>query len=84
VGRFKAPFFESLGYSAESWQRLETDLRMQHLPQEAVMSGSDAHGQKYEIRAPLAGPEKQAAVVSVWIVRTGEDVARFVTAYPEG
>ena len=25
-----------------------------------------------------------AEVVSIWVVRTGEDVPRFVTAYPEG
>ena len=31
TGRFKAPFFESLGYSATIWRRLENDLREQHL-----------------------------------------------------
>jgi len=85
VGRFKAPIFEGLGYSAEEWSRLEADLRAQHLPQEATLGDATVYGQKYEIRATLVGPANQAApVVSVWIVRTGEDVPRFVTAYPEG
>jgi len=85
VGRFKAPFFESLGYSAEEWSRLEADLRAQHLLQEAMLGESTVYGQKYAIGATLVGPaNRAAAVVSVWIVRTGENVPRFVTAYPEG
>ena len=32
----------------------------------------------------MVGPANQSAgVVSVWIVRTGANVPRFVTAYPE-
>lgn len=56
VGRFKAPFFEGLGYSAEEWSRLEADLRAQHLPQEATPANATVYGQKYEIRATLVGP----------------------------
>ena len=42
------------------------------------------YGQKYAIRATLAGPSGSwADVTSVWIVRTGEDFPRFMTAYPE-
>jgi hypothetical protein len=42
------------------------------------------YGQKYAIRATLVGPSGSSAdVTSVWIVRTGEDFPRFVTAYPE-
>ena len=43
------------------------------------------YGQKYLIRAMLLGPSgSSSAVVSVWIVLTGEEFPRFVTAYPEG
>jgi hypothetical protein len=42
------------------------------------------YGQQYAIRATLVGPSGSSAdVTSVWIVRTGEDFPRFVTAYPE-
>lgn len=85
VGRFKAAFFLGLGYSAEDWRRLEADLRTQHLSQDAMPGPPSAYGQKYEIRAPLVGPTgRAAAVVSVWVVRRGEEFPRFVTAYPEG
>jgi len=42
-------------------------------------------GRKYMICATLVGPTgASATLVSVWVVRAGEDFARFVTAYPEG
>jgi hypothetical protein len=36
VGRFRAAFFLTLGYSAAAWARLEVDLRSQYLPCDAV------------------------------------------------
>ena len=85
VGRFKAAFFVALGYSAENWQRLEIDLRSQHLAHEVVAGKASRYGQTYEIRATLVGPSGASArVVSIWFLPAGEEVPRFVTAYPEG
>jgi hypothetical protein len=85
VGRFKAVFFSGLGYSSENWQRLAADLRSQHLAHDAVPGKASRHGQTYEIRATLGGPSgRSAAVVSIWFLLAGEEVPRFVTAYPEG
>ena len=81
VGRFKAPFFLALGYSAAEWNRLEADLRSQHLPHDAVAAPPTPYGQKHVIRATLVGPAGGSARV---VMRVGEDFARFVTAYPEG
>jgi hypothetical protein len=84
VGRFKAAFFLALGYSADGWNQLAADLRSQHLSRDAAPEMLTLYGQKYVIRATLVGPAgRSARVVSVWVVRTGEDFARFVTAYPE-
>jgi len=83
VGRFKAKFFRRLGYDAVHWRRFDTDLRGQHLPEDARLVDSTVYGRKYEIRAILKGPNGRAAgVVSIWFVRTGEDFPRFVNAYP--
>ena len=85
VGRFKAPFFAALGYNQEAWRQLEADIRGQHLTQEAQPAGASRYGQKYEIRATLTGPAgRPAQVTSIWIVHAGDDVPRFVTAYPGG
>jgi hypothetical protein len=85
VGRFKAGSFVALGYSPNEWQRLEADLRAQHLSRDAMMGEANPYGQKYEIRAPITGPTgRTAEVVSVWVVLAGEDFPRFVTAFPGG
>ena len=85
VGRFKAAFFQALGYASEDWRQLEADLRRQHLSKEAVDDEPTPYGRKFVIRATLVGPTgTAAALVSAWVVRAGEDFARFVTAYPEG
>ena len=84
VGRFKAPFFYALGYSSENWRQLEVDLRAQHLSRDVTLEDQTPYGQKYSIRATLVGPSgSSASMMSVWIVRTGEEIPRFVTAYPE-
>ena len=85
VGRFKAAFFLTLGYSSDGWRQLGANLRGQHLSQDATRSEQTRYGQKYAIRATLVGPSGSSAEVrSVWVVRTGEEFPRFLTAYPEG
>lgn len=83
VGRFKAVFFESLGYSADAWQQLEADLRALAIAGDATLGDQTKYGQKYEVRGRLLGPSgRQAFIVTVWIVCWGEDTPRFVTAFP--
>lgn len=83
VGRFKAAFFSSLGYTQEEWRQFETDLRRQHLAEDAVLRQETVYGTKYEIRGEMTGPRgKTREIISIWIILAGEDIPRFVTAYP--
>ena len=82
TGRFKATFFGSLGYTENDWARLEADLRSQHLPLEAEEQQQSPYGRKFVITGQLKGPFGEATLVSVWVIRTGEAMPRFVTAYP--
>jgi len=85
IGRFKAAFFRRLGYAQENWSRLDQDLRVQHLSQDVEELGPSRHGTKYKIEGPLVGPNGESVqLVSIWIVRKGEDRPRFITAYPGG
>ena len=84
VGRFKARFFAALGFTSDNWRDFEAALRAQHLTQAAVAEPVEALGQPFTIRAILKGPASSALVTSVWFFRTGEEAARFVTAYPGG
>ena len=85
IGRFKAAFFSSLGYSQKNWKQLETDLRQQHLPKNTVFCQKTSYGKKYEIHGKIRGPNgKSEEIVSIWIILVDEKVPRFVTAYPGG
>jgi hypothetical protein len=84
IGRFKARFFAALGFTAERWQELDAALRSQHLTRDAHFGGTSPHGQLFAIHATLKGSQDAASVVSVWLVRTGEDNPCFKTAYPGG
>jgi hypothetical protein len=83
VGRFKAAFFETLGYRATDWRRLERDLRDLCRAGLASEGQRSPFGSKYEVRGTLFGPSgRRAEVVTVWVILTDEIVPRFVTAYP--
>ena len=83
VGRYKAAFFSSLGYSAADWERLRTDLREHVLKLDPDRERETQYGRKYEFHASLNGPNgRSAQVVSVWMVHSQEDFPRFITAYP--
>ncbi len=56
VGRFKAPFFASLGYTSANWRRLDEDLRDLAISGDAVFGKASQWGQKYEIHGTLKGP----------------------------
>ena len=83
VGRFKVPFFISLGYTSANWQRLEEDLLALAVSGDAELGKSSPYGQKYEIRGTLSGPSgRSAGVLTVWIILFGDDASQFVTAFP--
>lgn len=83
IGRFKAVFFMRLGYSASQWERLRSDLLLIARTSEATPGQESPYGQKYETRATLTGPNGPSAeIVAVWIVKTGDLIPRFVTAFP--
>ncbi|MFO7884044.1 MAG: hypothetical protein R6U68_04415 [Desulfobacteraceae bacterium] len=82
VGKFKAVFFQIIGYNNKNWQELESALRSL-LNKEASEGKYTEFGQKYEIKGNIIGPTgKSAEIVTVWIIRKGERFPRFITAYP--
>ena len=83
VGRFKAPFFRSLGYSRDDWARLAADLRKLATDVDAEPAAPNQFGDKFVVRGILFGPAQQGLLLSVWIVLTDENFPRFVTAYPD-
>ena len=83
VGRFKAAFFATLGYTPANWSQLAHDLRQLAVWGEALPGPASVYGAKFRVRGILQGPSGRPTVVeTVWIVRVGEDRPRFVTAFP--
>ena len=48
---------------------------------EAVYRGNNGFGEVYELRFPLITSKGSAMVLSVWIVRDGEDFPRLTTCF---
>jgi hypothetical protein len=83
AGRQKAAFFSSLGYSRESWETLEKDIRSLLVAVGDPVKPTE-YGQKYAVRGSLKGPNgREACIVTIWIILNGETSPRLVTAYPD-
>ncbi len=79
----KAAFFEGLGFRRDRWETLATALRMVATQAEIAHNMDSPHGRKYVIFGKVEAPGGKSAVVqTVWIVDTGQETARLVTAYP--
>lgn len=81
----KSKFLAQAGYNLENWQQLETDLRNQILPLEAVPSKeTNRFGDVYEIRGRLTGVNGvNLAVVTIWMIEYETQVSKFITLYPD-
>ncbi len=83
VGWTKARFFGALGFTRSAWPVLRMTLLDLAVTGEAVTGPTTPHGQKYEVRGTIHGPlGREAQIVTIWIVLSGEDFPRLVTAYP--
>ncbi|HEY2463314.1 MAG TPA: hypothetical protein VGI32_04600 [Steroidobacteraceae bacterium] len=83
IGRYKAQFFGSLGYDQNNWQTLDRDLRALLLSSAEPLQATK-YGQKYAVAGSITGPNGRVAeIVAVWIILAGEEMPRFVTAYPK-
>ena len=83
-GSSKAKLLLSMGYSADDWQRLETDLRVHHLVADVDCETDSDYGKRYEIVAPLLDENGgQVLFRSIWQTDIGTDFPRLITMYPE-
>lgn len=83
VGRSKARFFESLGFTRLEWPALASALVRLGRDGDAELGASSVFGQKYLVRGSIQGPSGEAAViVTVWIILSGETTPRLITAHP--
>ena len=83
VGRFKAAFFVSLGYTQGEWEKLRDDFFAIARSGDAVPVQETSFGRKFGVDGMLTGPlGRSAEIQTIWIVANDEAAPRFVTAYP--
>ena len=83
-GGSKAKLLLSMGYQADQWQQLETDLREQHLTVDVEEVEENDYGTCYAIVAGLTGPDERTIPFrSIRQTDLGSDCPRLITIYPE-
>ena len=82
IGRFKAKFWMSFGYSLERYHLLLDGLS-KHVYNDFNESEVTEFGVRYTIEAPIKAPDGRSPVVrSVWFIEKGSASPEFITAYP--
>ncbi len=83
VGQSKARFFKAQGFTDENWTLLEAGFLDLARSAEVTETETSPHGMKYVLIGPVPTPAGRLVTVrTVWIIDDGQDVPRFVTAYP--
>lgn len=83
VGKSKAKFFRKYGFNETNITRLEQGLlRIAHTEEVTEIIPSP-HGIKYIVEGTLNTPRGiNVHTRTVWMIETGEQNPRFITAYP--
>lgn len=83
IGRWKARFFLSIGFREEEIDELKDALMNLAKNGEVKSAITTDFGVKYVVEGAISGPSgRGAAIRTVWIVETGQNRPRLITAYP--
>jgi hypothetical protein len=74
-------FFRLLGIDESNAENLRTALLDAARKLDAVPGQPSDFGVKYEIRFEMTSPRGVFTILSIWMIRSGEDSPRLVTAY---
>jgi hypothetical protein len=82
-GRSKAAFFTHYGFSVDQPEELVSAL-LRHVADHEVAKIEDSpFGTRYTVEGMLTAPDGRTPVIrSIWFIETGEQIPRFVPAYP--
>ena len=82
-GMAKARFFERRGYREDDWRQLADDLRRHGQQNDVSGIVESPYGARYSVEGEVKTPSGESVhMVTVWIIETGSDAPRLVTAYP--
>lgn len=79
----KSAFFLAFGFTVEAWQIMKDALLQHAISNDVARSSQTPHGIKYIIEGEINTPDGRSPLIrTIWIVDTGTDFPRLVTAYP--
>ena len=85
VGKTKAKFFRSLGYTDKNMHLLEEHLLSIAQKEPVKEQKATRFGTKYIVDGNIVSPTNITSPVrTVWIIERGDDRPRLITAYPMG
>ncbi len=83
VGKSKAKFFRSFGFNETNISQFEKGLVDIAQTEAVVETAQTPCGKKYVVDGALKTPDGDMIHLrTVWIVETGDDIPKLVTAYP--
>lgn len=82
IGKWKARFFNSLGFDKSNVELLKKALISIAQSSEISESITTAYGVKYIIDGAIHTPKKVIKLRTVWVIEKEEKIPKFVTAYP--
>ena len=83
VGKSKAKYFRSLGYTESNVDQLQNDLLMIVKSYEITQKIETSFGLKYTVEGQFVTPKRSIVrIITVWVVEPVDNRPRFVTAYP--
>lgn len=82
-GGSKAAFFLRFGFTVDRWEMFAEALRGHACAYDVASVTPTAYGRLYRIEGAIDTPDGRGPRVrSVWMVDTGADVPRLISAYP--
>lgn len=78
----KSQFLHQVGFTQYNPELLEAAIRHILANNEAVQDRTNMYGTLYQVIGELIGPRGSLQIVTVWILRTGDDTYRFVILKP--
>ena len=85
TGRGKATFFLRLGYRFDDWETLAAALKAQARDNPVASVVDSPYGKRYSVDGTVVTPDNRQPrprVRTVWILETGSEAPRLITAYP--
>ena len=82
-GTGKAKFFAHFGFTVDAWERLAEALLVHAHTLPVVSMSETRYGTKYRIEGPVVCPDgRSPSIRTVWIIDSGAENPRLVTAHP--